>query len=147
MPEGKQNNGWAIYTVRKLIEYLTIASSLWIFGVPWFNQTIEDRIKVYEEENKKTPLRTLLAEETGIPSDRLHIVIGKWYKDQAEHDALIGSVWPILEEELNSISPRLVIKDNREFWVADDGEYYRVHRAPDGRGSYYSNGRWHFIYW
>jgi hypothetical protein len=147
MPTEKNKNGWGIYTIRKTIEYLLLGVTAWQLGVPAFNAKVEDSIKAYEEKTKSTPLRKLLSEETGIREDRIHIVIGQWYKDQKEHDKLVESVWPLLEEEMNSIIPRLVISDEKEFWVADDGEYYRVHRSEDGRGSYYSHGKWNYIFW
>lgn len=147
MPLSKDKNGWGIYSLRKVIEYVTMGLALWQFGMPALNNYIEQRIEAYDTENHKTPLRTLLAEETGIPADRIHIVIGQWYKESKEHDEVIEEIWPLLEEEMNSIIPKLVITDGNEFWVASDGEYYRVHRAEDGRGSYFSQGKWHYIYW
>lgn len=141
----EKKKGWGLYTIRKLIEYAMLISSAWVFGVPWFNQTVKDQYDSYEKE-KPPSFRTLLAKELNVPEDRVYIVIGKLLNEQKEHDKLINSVWHILEEENTSIIPRLVIKGGIEYWVANDGHYYRVHRSDDGTGSYYANGMWNLIF-
>ena len=148
MSEGKFKNGWGIYALRKFVEYAGVALAIWQLGIPAANQWYVTQRETYDHKHKSIPLRQLLSEESGIQEDRLHIVFGQWYKSQAAHDSLIESAWPLLEEEMNSITPRLIIKENREFWVAENGEYYRVYRSEiDGRGSYYKGGKWNYIYW
>jgi hypothetical protein len=143
MPESKNNNGWGIYAIRKLIEYAGIGLALWQLGIPALNNYIEERIDAYETENKKTPLRTLLSEETGIPEDRFHIVFGEWWKSHQAFEELVVKVSPLLEEELNTIRPRLVIyPSGRAKWYHRDGEIYDASIGQNGHYWFYWNNKW-----
>lgn len=143
MPESKGNNGWGIYAIRKIVEYVGVGIALWQFGVPAVNDHIESQIKEYELDNKKVPLRTLLSDETGIPKDRFHIVFGKWWKDHLEFEKTINSVLPLLKEEVNTTRPRLVIFDTgRAKWYHTDGDIYDASIGQDGHYWFYLNGKW-----
>lgn len=135
MPESKSNSNWGIYTVRKLIEYVGILLAVWQFGLPALNVYVEDRIKVYEEEHKSSKsFRTLLSEEMDIPADRIHIAIGKWWVSHVEHEELVDAIYPLLEEELETIRPRLIINPAtmRAKWYHSDNELYDASLGQDG---------------
>lgn len=145
----QQPNSWKIYSIRKIVEYVTIGIALWQFGVPAVNNHIEGRIKTYEEENKSSqPFREVLSDEWGVKKDRVHI----YMKSQDEKLNTVASRLDFIEghvkEEIQNTHPGITIKNNTEYWIANNGELYRVHRNPvDGRGSYVKDGNWYFIYW
>lgn len=145
MPEGKANNGWGIYTVRKLIEYVGIFLAVWQFGLPALNNYVEERIDAYEKEHKSSKsFRTLLSEETKIPKDRIHIEFGKWYNNHLESELLIQAVYPLLEAELNNIRPRLeILPSGRARWHHTDGEVYDASVGQDGLHWFYKDGTWY----
>lgn len=145
MPEGKQNSGWGIYTLRKLIEYVGIFLAIWQFGLPALNNYIEERIIAYEEEHKSSKsFRVLLSEETGIPADRVHIVIGQWHKEHRASEELLDEVFPLLESEVNNIRPRLeILPGGRAKWYHWDGEVYDASIGSDGKYWFYLSGIWY----
>jgi hypothetical protein len=145
----QQPNSWKIYSIRKIVEYVTIGIALWQFGVPAVNNHIEGRIKAYEEENKSSQsFREVLSDEWGVKKDRVHI----YMKNQDEKLNTVASRLDFIEghvkEEIQNTHPGIIIKNNTEYWIANNGELYRVHRnSVDGRGSYVKDGTWYFIYW
>lgn len=144
MPESKSNNGWGIYAIRKLVEYAGIGLALWQLGVPALNNYVEERIEAYEKEHKSTKsFRSLLSEETGIPSDRIHMVFGQWYNSHLAFEKLVDDVSPILEEEKTCIIPRLIVQPNgRVKWRHADGELYDASVRQDGFHWFYYNHEW-----
>lgn len=144
MPETKQNNGWGIYAIRKIVEYAGIGLALWQLGIPALNNYVEERIEAYENEhNTSKSFRSLLSEETGIPADRIHIVFGQWYNSHLQFEKLVEDVSPILEEEKTCIIPRLVIlPSSRAKWYHRDGEVYDASIGQDGHYWFYWEGEW-----
>lgn len=144
MPEGKSNNGWGIYAIRKLVEYAGIGLALWQLGIPALNNYVEERIDAYEKEHKSSKsFRSLLSEETGISQDRIHIKFGEWYNSHLAFEALVEEVTPLLQEELTTIRPRLVIlPSGRAKWYHIDGEVYDASIGQDGHYWFYYNNTW-----
>lgn len=144
MSESKVNNGWGIYAIRKLVEYAGLGLALWQLGIPALNNYIEERIEAYEEEHKSSKsFRELLSEETKIPTDRIHIVFGQWYNSHLEHEELVESIYPILEEEALCTIPRLVISPSgRAKWYHSDGEIYDAIIGEDGHYWFFYNNAW-----
>jgi hypothetical protein len=144
MPESKSNNGWGIYAIRKLVEYAGIALAVWQLGIPALNNYVEERIEAYEKEHKSSKsFRSLLSEETEIPADRIHIKFGEWYNQHNEFEELVQKVSPLLEEELSTIRPRLVIHPSgRAKWYHRDGEVYDASIGQDGHYWFYWDGEW-----
>lgn len=144
MPNSNNNNSWGKYAITKLIEYSTIALAIWQLGVPALNNYIEKRIEAYENEHKSSKsFRSLLSEETKIPQDRIHIKFGEWYNSHLEFDSLVQKVYPLLEEELNTIRPRLVIlPSGRAKWYHTDGDIYDATIGQDGHYWFFYNNTW-----
>lgn len=145
MTEKKQNSGWGIYTIRKLIEYVGIFLAVWQFGLPALNNYVEERIFAYEKEHKSSKsFRDLLSEETGIPADRVHIVIGQWHEEHKASEKLLDEVFPLLESEVNNIRPRLEIQpEGRAKWHDVDGQIYDASIGHDGFYWFHKNGVWY----
>jgi len=145
MPESKANNGWGLYSIRKLIEYGGIFLAVWQFGLPALNVYVEERIKAYEDEhNSSKSFRTLLSEEMGIPADRIHIYIGEWAKQHEQSEGLLDEMFPILEAEVNNIRPRLeILPGGRAKWYHTDGESYDASIGQDGLFWFYLKGIWY----
>lgn len=144
MPDSKSNNGWGIYAIRKLVEYAGIGLALWQLGIPALNNYVEERIQAYEEEHKSSKsFRSLLSEETNIPKDRIHIKFGEWYNSHLAFEELVTKVSPLLEEELTTIRPRLVIlPSGRAKWYHTDGEVYDASIGQDGHYWFFYNNTW-----
>lgn len=135
---------------KKLAEWGAIVTAVWFFGAPAAEDYVDDRIAIHdqerrEEEGKQTPFRVLLSQEMGVPSDRVHIVIGQMKHNM---DAALDSVqkfnntWiPYLQDEKNTIRPQLIIRDGRPWWLAEDGLEYQVEN-----GFYYKDGDWKPIF-
>jgi len=86
-----------------------------------------------EEDPSKKSLRSLISEETNIPEDRVHIVIGQWWHEHKELQTVLDEVYPILEEEVTCIIPKLIITSNRRAkWLHTDGEIYDASISNDG---------------
>jgi hypothetical protein len=139
----KDKNGWLVYSVRKVVEYSAIFLAAWQLGVPAANQYIDNRIK---ENYKKESFREVLSRDLNVPSDRVHVLISNWFK---EHEQLVidfNKIKPHVISEITNIHPRLIIKNGLEYWVANDGIEYMVHRTPDGLGVYFINNKWEYIY-
>jgi hypothetical protein len=135
MPDSNSNSGWGLYTVRKLIEYVGILLAVWQFGLPALNKYVEERIDAYEEEHKSSKsFRTLLSEEMDTPADRIHIAIGDWWSEHEEHEELVDAIYPLLQEELETIRPRLIINPitRRAKWYHTDNELYDASILHDG---------------
>lgn len=144
----KEQNDWKLYSVRKIVEYITIGGVLWAFGVPAINHHIESQIKIYEDKHKSSKaFREVLADEWNVKKDRVHIYM-KEQNDLLNDIALrLNHIEHHVKDEIQNIHPGLVIIKGTEFWIAEDGERYRVHRAADGKGSYVKDGHWHYIFW
>lgn len=144
MPDSKANNGWGIYAIRKVVEYAGLGLALWQLGIPALNNYIEERIAAYEDEhNSAKSFRTLLSEETNIPSDRIHIKFGEWYNSHQEHEKLVEAIYPILEEESTCIIPRLIIlPTGRVKWRHTDGELYDATLGDDGFHYFWHQAQW-----
>lgn len=149
MPNTGQNSSWKIYSLRKIVEYLTLGVALWQFGVPAVNNHIEERIKAYDAEHKSSqPFREVLSDEWGVKKDRVHIYMKNQNDKLNTTVSRLDFIEDHVKEEIQNIHPGITVKDNTEYWIANDGELYRVHRnAVDGRGSYVKDGSWYFIYW
>ena len=145
--EKKELGGWSLYAVRKVVEYAALFLAVWQLGIPAAENYIEDRIKAYEEEHSSSKsFRSLLAEETGLKEDRLHIEFGNWWRDYSTLKDSINHVMHHIDDEIHYIMPRLIVRNHREYWIASDGHEYEVHRSSDGTGSYYAHGQWNFIF-
>jgi hypothetical protein len=121
----QKNSTWGLYTLRKLVEYAGLFVAIWQFGIPAANQWYEERREAYDKKYHKVPLRQLLSEEMEIPEDRLHIYFGEWSKSHEESEELIDAVYPLLEQEVNNIRPRLeILPGGRATWYHTDGEQY-----------------------
>jgi hypothetical protein len=144
MPESKSNNGWGIYAIRKFIEYAGIALAIWKLGIPAADAWYVDQREAYDVKHKKQPFRELVSNETGVPADRVHIVIGEWYKDHVDHQTLIEAVYPLLEQEVKNTRPRLeILPSGRAKWYHTDGEVYDASIGQDGFYWFYNDGVWY----
>lgn len=139
----KDKNGWLGYSIRKFVEYSAIFLAAWQLGVPAANVYIDGRIK---EFNKKESFREILSKELNIPNDRVHILISNWHKEYQEKMVDFDKIRTHVNEEINNIHPRLIIINGVEYWVANDGIKYMVHRTPQGDGVYFRNNNWEHIY-
>ena len=139
-----------ISLLKKLVEYGLLVTGFWALGLPAFEKEVDKRIEAHEtikaeEESKKIPFRVLLGQEMGVPSDRVHIVLGELKHNV---DAALDSVqkfnntWiPYLQDERNTIRPQLIIRHGRPWWLAEDGLEYQVEN-----GYYYKDGEWKPIF-
>lgn len=139
-----KSNGWGIYAIRKLVEYAGIAIAVWQLGLPALNVYIEERIVAYNKEhNAEKSFRTLLSEETQIPSDRIHIVFGEWFNKHKQQEKLLDSIFPIIQEEVVCIMPRLrILPSGRGKWTHVDGQDYDAYIGEDGFYWFYNHGLW-----
>ena len=148
MTDNKQNSDWGIYSIRKIIEYVLLFATAWQFGIPAANQFIDNRIQEKRDERKKDSkwLNELLVDEYGVAKDRLHIYMGDQNKKLNALYDTIQHIIPYVNQQMYCIVPRLIIKNNQEWWFASDGQEYRVYRSEDGIGSYFANGKWNYIF-
>jgi hypothetical protein len=147
MPENKEKYNWGLYSLRKFLEYGALFVALWQFGLPAANDYVDSRVEEYHKKHSSTAtFRTLLSAEMNIPEDRIHIEFGNWYKNYNQFRDTVNKFLPYIKEELTVIRPRLIVKKGVEFWIAADGQEYRVHRLADGSGSYFANNQWHYIF-
>jgi hypothetical protein len=61
--------------------------ALWFFGEPFLEDYVDNHFEVYEkkhktENSKKVKLRSLLSEKMGVPSDEVHIELGRMYQSE-----------------------------------------------------------------
>jgi hypothetical protein len=144
MPKEGANNGWGIYAIRKFIEYAGIALAVWKLGIPAADAWYVDQREAYDAKYKKVPFRKLTSEEMDVPSDRVHIIIGEWYKDHVKHEKVINGIYPLLEQEIDNIRPRLeILPSGRAKWHHSDGEVYDASLGQDGFYWFYRNGIWY----
>lgn len=145
MPLSQKTNNTLIQILLKLGEYGVIFLAAWQLGIPAAEKFTDNRIDNYNKvhNGSKKSFREAFAEKIGIDPDEVVIEFSRWYLATEDFRADFYEVLPHIEEELDAITPRLVILNNREFWVGSDGDYYRVNRSgADGIGFYWYNNRW-----
>lgn len=150
MPLTEKQNNTVIFALRKLGEYGAIFLAVWQLGIPAAEKWTDGRIDNYNKvhSGSKKSFREALSDKLQIPVDEVVIEISKWYNSTEKFRQDFYTVLPHIEEELEAITPRLVIINGREFWVAEDGEYYRVSRDNEQQiGFYYKGGSWHQIFY
>ena len=129
-------------------EWCTAFGVFWFIMLPMMQKSQDERIeKFHALDSSKVSFRSLMSKEFGIDSDRIHIYL-KNQDDKIKHlENRLELIFPHLDEEINSITPRLIVKNSAEYWVALDGEYYRVQRNGEtGDGFYWFNGDWKQIF-
>lgn len=148
MPNISQNKDWKIYSIRKIVEYGALFVAAWQLGVPAANHWHEQRTEAYMDEHKSSkPFREVLSEEWGVKTDRVHIYMKN--QDDKLNDVAkkIISIESHVQNEITNPSPSVILMNGKEFWKDIDGDTYRIHRSEDGRGSYFKEGMWRYIYW
>jgi hypothetical protein len=149
MPLTEKTNNTLIYILRKAGEYGAIFLAAWQLGLPALNNHIDNQIGHYNKEHSgsKKSFREAFAEKIDIDPDEVVIEFSKWYNSTEEFRDDFYNVLPHIQEEMDAVTPRLVILNDREFWVAADGDYYRVSRDNElGIGYYYLQGSWREIF-
>lgn len=144
---------------KKLAEYGAIAAVFWLYLLPKLEDKIQaeiaaDNEKQKQEESSKIPFRTLMANEVGVQSDRVHIYMGEIARaTMAATDSInkFSEYWvpyleQMLDEKENNIEPRLIIIDDEEWWLADNNKMYRVTRNEADEGFYFFEGEWKPIF-
>lgn len=149
--EKKQMRPWHVILI-SIAAVLTSIGTIGGFAWTLVGDNIDRHfLQVYldyqEEEIKRSPrkmsFRDLLSLETKIPSDRIHIKFGEWYNSHIKFEELVDKVYPLLEQELNTVSPRLIIYSNgRAKWLHTDGEPYDATLRQDGLYWFVYNGEW-----
>ena len=135
-------------SIRKLGEWGTAFGVFWFFILPKIQESQDERIeKFHQEDNSKIKFRTLLSTEFGVNEDRVHIYLNDELTQIKGLKADFYEVFGWIKDEMDVITPRLIIIEHKEFWLDVTGELNRVHRDQNGRGQYFSDGKWNFIYW
>lgn len=104
-------------------------------------------VKAVNEAPKKEGFRTLLANEIGQPSDRIHIVFGQMYNNiketQLNIDAFNEEYIPMLKEEKNTIRVGLYVKQGRVKYLNTEGQEYDAVLNTTGTSYYYwKDNKW-----
>lgn len=144
-----QNNNWKVYSIRKLIEYGTLVVAAWQLGIPAANNWHEDRTKNYMEEHKSSkPFREVLSDEWGVKKDRVHIYMKEQDEKLNNTYTRLADIESHVQEEMTHPTPGVTVINGNEFWKDNEGDVYRIHRNDvDGRGAYYKDNKWNYIYW
>jgi len=130
----------------KAIEYAimvgVMAGSFWGIILPKVRESMREEIKAYHE-NDPEGFRSTLGRKLGVDSDDVPTYLASWINNHKETlkkiDNFTEVILPHIEQELEAIRPRIEIRNNKKFWVADDGEAYRVHRTNGT--DWYVNGQ------
>lgn len=147
MGDNQKTKEWGLFGLRKLVEYGGIFLAAWQLGIPAANDWHEERTEAYMDEHKSDkPFRELTGEEMGVRSDRVHMAIGSWFAEYNLLKSEFYGILPHIKHEVECVTPRLIIKEGKEFWIAEDGEEYRVYRNELGEGVFFREGAWHRIY-
>jgi hypothetical protein len=149
----KKNKGWIKLIGSKLLEYAGLALLVWGYWLPKNAELMDERalkaIDTYNKIHNKSSksFRQIFSEGTDIPVGRVGYTFVDWFNDEKEFKANIDSLTPLIKNELSNISPRLIIRNNREWWLHRDGEQYRVRRDLEGFGWFYDDdGHVQYIY-
>ena len=150
MAENSKTHNVLITIALKLGEYGTIFLVAWQLLLPAAQDWVHEEIEKAREERKKVTGKWLseqLLEEYNVTKDRLHIYMGEQNKKLDTLYAKFNRLSPYLQEEMQYIVPRLIVKNGREFWKAEDGEEYRVDRSNEHNiGFYWKDGGWRQIF-
>jgi hypothetical protein len=148
MPNSNPNNDWKIYSIRKLVEYGALFMAAWQLGIPAANLWHEERTEHYMDEHKNAkPFRAVLSEEWGVKEDRVHIYM-KEQNDKLDEIALrFNVIESHVQNEILHPTPGVTLMGGVEFWKDTNNDTYRIHRTENGRGMYFKNGDWEYIYW
>lgn len=136
----------------KLLEYGAIAALIWGYWLPKNREIMREeaqyQIELHNKINNKSTkgFRQIFSEETDIPIGRVGYVISDWYKDEEQFKKDVADIMPHIHDEVTTITPRLIIRDGKEWWLHTDGEEYRVKRDENGFGWFYSDPEWKSIY-
>lgn len=145
-----KNSGPLIYVTRKIVEYGALFLAAWQLGLPAAQNWVHQEIDKSREQRKQITgkwLNEKLVDEYNVPADRLHIYMGEQNRKLDTLYNKFNNILPYMTEELQCVIPRLIIRNGREFWLADDGEEYRVDRTSEsGQGFYWRDGRWNEIF-
>lgn len=135
--------GWLAALTGSMLTILGIVGWLLKPHVDTYIINVHDAHEESKKDPTKIPFRDLLSNETGIPSDRIHIKFGEWYNSHLAFEKLVDDVSPILEEEKTCIIPRLIVMPNgRVKWRHTDGEVYDASIGQDGFHWFYHNHQW-----
>jgi len=141
MTEGAKNN--FLKYGGKAVEWSGIALAVWFWLLPTLDDHTEQKIKDYHKaDTSKKSFRVLVGEELDWKPDRVHINLSKAVKTIKKIKKDLYNLKPHIDQEREAITPRLIILSGREYWVASDGENYRVHREENGEGYYFKSGEW-----
>ena len=148
MPNSNSNKDWKIYSIRKLVEYGALFMAAWQLGIPAANHWHEQQTEIYMDEHKSSkPFREVLSEEWDVKTDRVHIYM-KTQDDKLNDVAKrLISIEDHVQNEIQHPSPGVILINGKEFWKDIDGDTYRIHRSEEGRGAYFKEGSWKYIYW
>jgi hypothetical protein len=148
----KKNKGWLKVVGSKLLEYAGVALLIWGYWLPKNKELMDERafkaVETYNKiHNKSTKgFRQIFSEGTGIPIGKVAYVFIDWYKEDEAFKKDVDSIMPHIQDELETISPRLIVRDGKERWLHTDGEEYRVKRDDNGFGWIFVDPEWVLIY-
>lgn len=142
----KEITFWGV--IGKLGEWGTAFLVFWLVILPKVEDSQDARIeKFHEDDNSKIKFRMLMSDEFDIPSDRIHIFLKDENDKFHELEGDFYSVFEWIKDEKETVHPRLIYENDSEYWIDKNGKKHEVHRAEDGRGSYFFRGKWHLIFW
>ena len=87
---------------------VTTLGSVWFFGEPFLEDYVESHFDAYEIRNKqessdKMKLRDLLGIKMGLPSDEVHIELGRMFKNETNVHETIDSDYIEAKNKRNKI--------------------------------------------